>query len=710
MIENTQSMMVEQAPIETTTAPRLTGKWLRLARAAWIVAALVALLILLTSLPGYVQTFGGQLSHISSESASTGIIVLAAMSALASLASTSLSLTMATIFFRRRFTDPVAAALSFYLLGYAVVMAGPLEAWSTYWFGSTELALILQSLVIPLPSVALFALFPSGRFVPRWTRWLLLMMIPWYILLFFLPTAEPSSMSEQSLLLLAVLGLWLVGLFGAGIYAQVIRYRHVSTPSERQQTKWVLYGFTLWLGYILLSTIPYFYLISLPPDTPAPWWGSVSSLGWFLALNIIPVSLAIAITRHNLWNIDLVINRTLVYLTLTASTIAIYLLVVGGFGALFHTQENLLVTLVATGLVAILFQPLRDRLQRGVNRLLYGRRDEPFEVLERLGQRMEDTFEPALVLPAMVETIAHTLKLPYVAIAVGQGERSQIAESYGNPTTTTQAYSLTHQGTVIGNLLVALRAPQEAFTEGEERLLQNIAQQAGTAVHALQLTADLQQARQQIVSSREEERRRLRRDLHDGLGPSLAAQMLKVGSARALLAENPQMTDNLLAEMETDIEATLADLRRIVYDLRPPALDQLGLGGALDAFAVACESGEMGDTQRNLTIRREMPDKLPSLPAAVEVAAYHIGREALANVVHHSQAQHCTLRLAVDEGESGHLHLSVQDDGQGFAETTRAGVGLASMRERAAELGGTCTIEASPGKGTRVAAELPLGS
>jgi signal transduction histidine kinase len=485
--------------------------------------------------------------------------------------------------------------------------------------------------------------------------------------------------------------------------------------AERQQTKWVVYGFALWLGYILLSAIPYFYLSSLPADAPVPWWGSVSVVGWFLALNIVPVSLAIAVTRYQLWDIDLVINRTLVYGALTACVIGIYALVVGGIGALFHTQGNWLLALVATGLVAVLFQPLRERLQRGANRLLYGHRDEPFEVLARLGQRMEDTFSPELVLPAMVETIAQTLKLPYVAIAVQQGAELLAVESYGRPVATPRSYPLTYQGAVIGQLLVATRAPDEDFTAGEERLLQNIARQAGTAVHALRLTADLQHARLQIVTSREEERRRLRRDLHDGLGPTLAAQLLKVGSARALLAEKPEMAGALLAEIETDMEGTLAEVRRIVYDLRPPALDQLGLDGALRAYAAECEGGQVGDTQPGLTVRVEMPDALPPLPAAVEVAAYHIGREALTNVVHHAQAQHCTLRLAVEEGETGRLRLSIQDDGQGFSSSAGgggglpAGVGLTAMRERAAELGGACTIESERGAGTRVTAVLPLG-
>jgi signal transduction histidine kinase len=329
---------------------------------------------------------------------------------------------------------------------------------------------------------------------------------------------------------------------------------------------------------------------------------------------------------------------------------------------------------------------------------------------------VEDTFAPDRVLPTMVETIAETLKLPYVAIAVQRGKELQITESYGKPATMPQSYPLAYQGQPIGQLLVARRAPDEAFTPGEERLLQNIARQAGSAVHALQLTADLQRARQQIVTSREEERRRVRRDLHDGLGPSLAAQILKIGSARALLAERPEMTDELLAEMESDIEGTLAEVRRIVYDLRPPALDQLGLAGALRAYAEAVQSGEMGDTHPHLIVHVEIPDALPPLPAAVEVAAYHIAREGLTNVVRHARAQHCTLRLEVDGGEDGRLHLSIQDDGLGLPRGERggrgvpAGVGLTSMRERAAELGGTCTIEASPRVGTRLTAVLPLGS
>ncbi len=700
MVEQTTTGLNRGATVAPAAVAPLSGAWLRLARAAWIVLAVAAVALLLASLPGYVTSLG-QLAHLAPENQNRFTAVLDVLSKVASLASTLLSLTLAALFFRRRFAEPVVAAVSAYLLLYAVVMSGPLEMWSAYWLDDNTLALRLQGMLLAVPTVLLLALFPNGRFIPAWSRWLPPLTIPWSIGLFLLPSASAVAPGDSTAVLATLLAIGLIVFFVAGIFAQLYRFRYVSSPIERQQTKWVVYGFGLWMGYVLLSSLPYFYLNNLPPGAPAPWWASLSVLGWFLALNIVPVSLTIAITRYRLWDIDILINRTLVYAVLTAVVVAVYALVVGTLSALFQARANWLIALVATGLVAVLFQPLRDRLQRGVNRLLYGHRDEPLEVLSRLGQRMEDTVAPELVLPTLVETVAQALKLPYVAIAIQQGSTLRTVEVYGKPTAAPQPFPLIYQGREIGRLLAAPRTPGEAFSTQEQRLLQNVARQAGTAVHALQLTADLQHARQQIVTGREEERRRLRRDLHDGLGPSLAATLLKLGSARALLSQRPDMTDKLLAEMETDIETTLTDVRRIVYDLRPPALDQFGLVGALSAHAEACSSG-------TLTARVDAPEDLPPLPAAVEVAAYHIGREGLTNVVRHAEARHCTLRLWVDAQNHDRLHLTLQDDGRGFAADARSGVGLAAMRERAEELGGTCRIVGDIGGGTTVTAVLPL--
>jgi signal transduction histidine kinase len=266
---------------------------------------------------------------------------------------------------------------------------------------------------------------------------------------------------------------------------------------------------------------------------------------------------------------------------------------------------------------------------------------------------------------------------------------------------------LVYQHEPIGELILAPRAPGEAFTPADRRLLEDLARQAAAAAHAVRLTldlqrltTDLQRAREHLVSAREEERRRLRRDLHDGLGPALAAQTLKVGSARALLTRDPSSADALLAGLEADIAAALADIRRLVYNLRPPTLDELGLLGAIRQHAA--QYG--GNGASGLQIAVEAPEALLPLPAAVEVAAYRIVQEALTNVVRHAQARTCRIRLTLDDG----LGLEIADDGVGLPTMRHAGVGLTAMRERAAELGGTCEITPAPGGGTHVCARLPL--
>jgi signal transduction histidine kinase len=250
----------------------------------------------------------------------------------------------------------------------------------------------------------------------------------------------------------------------------------------------------------------------------------------------------------------------------------------------------------------------------------------------------------------------------------------------------------------VGELRLAPRSGSDRFSAADRRLLTDLARQAGAAAHAVRLSADLQRSRERLVAAREEERRRLRRDLHDGLGPVLAAQALKAGSARALYARDPAAADALLGELETDLQAALEDIRRLVYELRPPSLDQLGLAGALRQLAARYEP--------RLRVSFDLSRQLPALPAGLEVAIYRIADEALANVARHAQAGHCRVRLWAD----GWLRLEVADDGIGLPDEPRPGVGSTSMRERAEELGGTCSLEPNLPHGTRVVVQLPLST
>lgn len=410
-----------------------------------------------------------------------------------------------------------------------------------------------------------------------------------------------------------------------------------------------------------------------------------------------PLTVAIAILRHNLFDIDTLLNRTLVYGALTTVVVALYITIVVSLGTFFHARSQLLISLIATGIVTVLFQPLRAWLQMRVNRLMFGERDDPVTVFSQLSKRLETAVTPDLILPTLVETISQTLKLPYVAISL-PGDRAEImAAQYGKPAAKTIRLPLVYQGETVGHLLVAPRSEEEAFSAAEMRLFRNIAQQAGTAVHAVRLTADLQRSQQRLVTAREEERRRLRRDLHDGLGPTLAAHMLAVGSARAHLQTDPTAADRLLQQLEDNLTATLGEVRHLVDNLRPPILDQLGFSGAIEACAAEY-------ARNGLAVTVATAASLPPLPAAVEVAAYHIVREGLTNVVRHAQARHCHIDLTYN----GQLNMTIRDDGTGLPPAYQAGIGLTSMRHRAAELGGACRITSRAGGGTKITACFPL--
>jgi signal transduction histidine kinase len=249
-----------------------------------------------------------------------------------------------------------------------------------------------------------------------------------------------------------------------------------------------------------------------------------------------------------------------------------------------------------------------------------------------------------------------------------------------------------------GELLLGPRAGEESFSPADQRLLEDLARQADAAVHAVRLTSDLQHSRERLVTAREEERRRLRRDLHDGRGPTLGSLPLKLDVAGDLLESDRAAARELLSGLKSQARSAVADIRRLVYELRPPALDELGLVGAVREAAAQCGAD-------GLPVSVEAPEELPPLPAAVEVAAYRITQEAMTNVVRHAGANRCEVRIALDDAT---LRLEVADDGRGIGGDRGTGVDLNSMRERAEELGGRSIIESLPEGGTRVRASLPL--
>jgi signal transduction histidine kinase len=331
---------------------------------------------------------------------------------------------------------------------------------------------------------------------------------------------------------------------------------------------------------------------------------------------------------------------------------------------------------------------------------MYGDRDDPATVLAQLSQRFESVLAPDSVLQTIVETLVQTLRLPYAAISIfSLQEEPSIISCFGLAPAEVVHLPLTYQTERVGELILAPRAPGESFSATDLNLLAIIAGQAGIAVHNLRLTNDLQRSREKLVTAQEEERRRLRRDLHDGVGPTLASFSQRLDAAADLVSNDPRASVELLKELKGQVKGTVAEIRRLVYALRPPVLDEFGLVSAIREHVVPY-TGPNG-----LSISFDVTEPMPPLPAAVEVAAYRILLEAFTNIVHHAQATRCHIKLILTDNS---LLLEVSDDGKGLSTKARAGIGTASMRERAAELGGECTIQTISPSGVRVSARLPI--
>jgi signal transduction histidine kinase len=563
-----------------------------------------------------------------------------------------------------------------------------LGAWVQSWYW-----LLLLSLV----AVALPLFFPDGRLPSR--RWLIPTLLPASglavsVVLGMLtgtltgqdidyrienPVGISGFAPIEQQPVFPVLGALLALGVLEGVAAVVVRFRR-SRGAERQQMKWFLYA----VAPLLLTPLE----AVLPPV--------VGSFVFAWMLIAFPLAIAIAVLRYRLDGIDVVINRTLVYVALTAVVVGVYVFVVGYLGAAFASNGDLTISLIATGVVAVLFAPLRDRVQRGVDRLFYGRRSEPYVALSQLGERLEGTLAPDAVLPAIVSTVREALRLPYAAITLAEDVDTV---SSGAPGPATVTMPLIHHGVPVGDLVLGLRPGESAFSAADRRLLADLARQAGVAVSAVRLTADLQRSRERLVTTREEERRRLRRDLHDGLGAQLAGLTVQTGVLKGLIARDPDAAEVLVGELRTELRAAIADIRRLVYELRPPALAELGLTGALQRLAE--RTGADADGPR---VTVDVPSGLPPLSAAAEVAVYRIAQEALTNVRKHAAPAgvDVTLHTTLEAVE-----LIVENDGTARpSPLPGGGYGVSGMRERAERLQGT--FEAGPtATGYRVKVWIP---
>lgn len=491
-----------------------------------------------------------------------------------------------------------------------------------------------------------------------------------------------------------------------------------ASPPQRVSLRWVFGGGLLsGLGLFALWLVPDIVIGYRP--TAISWVG--------LAGLPILIGIVGAILRHHIYAIERVVSRVLWHALLGSVLFACYLAAVTL--ATLTTTSGTLATGTAATVTALMALPAREALLRRLGQWFFGGRDEPAEALRALGQSLARIPAPQQALSHVVVAVAEALRLPYAAVEFADPDAPgghRTAEFVGSPVGVCYTQPLRHHGRPVGRLVVSARETDEPLSASDIELLGEIAGQLGAAVRSVALHQEVLRSRTYAVTVREDERRRLRRDLHDGLSPTLTGLSLKVEAALVRLSGTPadaRLTDvrGLLRESSGGMRTAARGLRDLVDGLRPPALDALGLTGAIRRGARELTAGA-GPRVDVSGPARDVP-----LPAAAEVAAFHIAVEGLTNSVRHGQASCCTVRIRFapppppDDGfdwdglggEGRQLCIEVRDDGRGLpdkGDRPRIGVGLRSMRERAEELGGRCVVRSDPGGGTVVRAVLPCGT
>jgi len=544
---------------------------------------------------------------------------------------------------------------------------GP-AAWLRGWLWIP--ALLLVTGVLP-------QVLPDGRPLPGWWR----VPAAAAVLLTVLTTlavAVPGGPEDPFAVPGFPVALGLLVL--AGVASLVVRVGRADEVVRRQLA---------WVAYALVTAIAATFL--------APWWLVA------LAVLLVPGSIVVAALRYRLFVIDLIVDRTLVGGILLAGTAVVYAAVVTWAGALLGERRGTAPFLAAFA-VALAFHPAQTRVRRAVDRLLHGDRGDPLAVLTHLDRALAAAAGPRQALRAGVEVAVARLRLRGSAVRVALPDGGTVVERWGEAAGDDGSFDapgavpLVLHGETVGTLLVVPRTGPAGQEPLDERLLAGLAGRLAAAAYAVRLSRDIEESRERLLTAREEERRRLRRDLHDGLGPQLSAVVMTLDTAAsALRRDQGDRALALVGSAGRHAKDAVTDVRRLVHGLRPPALDDLGLVGALRATAAGMSEG-------GPEVVVEGSGDLESLPAALEVAVLRIAQEALVNAVRHAGASR--IRIAVSAGQDV-VEVEVADDGVGLRAGRTAGVGLASMGERAAELGGSCSIGPGRTRGTTVHAVIP---
>jgi signal transduction histidine kinase len=498
-------------------------------------------------------------------------------------------------------------------------------------------------------------------------------------------------------------------IFAAALVSLVIRYRRAGAEL-RHQIKWFGAGLAILVlcivGGVITATTP-------NQTTPAPITFEI------IGFSALPACIAVAVLKYRLYDIDVVINRALVYGALAAFITLVYVAIVVGIGTLVGSggRPNLVLSIVATAVVAVGFQPVRERLQKVANRLVYGRRATPYEVLSEFSERVAETYAGEEVLPRMARVLADGTGAERAAVWLRSGDGLHAAAAWPESADgaasllvrghllpaipdTDRAVAVRHQGELLGALSVSKRKG-ESLTPIEEKLLDDLAHQAGLVLKNVGLTADLQRrldelraSRQRLVAAQDEERRRLERNLHDGAQQNLVAIKVKLGLAEMMMTKDPQNARDLITALKADADEALQTLRDLARGIYPPLLADQGLQAAIQAQA--------GKATLPVTVEGNGVGRYPQ---EVEAAVYFCVLEALQNVQKYAGATSVIVRVSDVHDD---LQFEVRDDGRGFDQTSVVrGAGLTNMDDRLDALGGKLTVTSEVGRFTLVSGSIP---